>query len=84
MPRPQLVELRPFEALERLYKAGIWLGHPLDPDRIRQFLAWLRRTPAYALTYSRLNEAESEILCLPALAGRRVEPMSGVQLRPAA
>ena len=80
----ELVALRPFAALERLYKAGIWLGHPLDPDRVRIFLAWLRRTPAYALTYSNLNEAESEILCLPAVSGRRPMPLAGRQLKPAA
>ena len=80
----ELVELRPFAALERLYKAGLWLGHPLDPERVRQFLAWLRCTPTYALTYSRLNEAESEILCLPALAGRRLTRQAGEPLKPAA
>ena len=79
-----MVELRPFEALERLYKAGIWLGHPLDPDRVRQFLAWLRRTPAFSLTYSRLNEAESEILCLLAADSRSMASWSGGLANPVA
>jgi hypothetical protein len=45
------------EALARLIEAGIWLGHPLDPVKIRQFLDWLDRIPAYSMTYQSLDRA---------------------------
>ena len=54
-----LVAVAPIEALSRLFEAGLWLGHPLTEERVRAFLAWFGKIPAYALTYSCLEEAET-------------------------
>lgn len=53
--------LRPFEALQHLAEAGIWLGHPLTGERVSAFLKHLEQVPAYALTYDRLEDAEAAI-----------------------
>ena len=54
----QLMPLEPLDALSALFHAGLWLGHPLTEARVRIFLDWFERVPAFALAYSRLDEAE--------------------------
>ena len=54
---PGLTKLSPFEALERLLSDRVWLGDPIIEQRVTSFLSWLERTPAYAVTYSGLDEA---------------------------
>jgi hypothetical protein len=54
---PEARKLSPFEALERLLSDRVWLGDPITEARVRSFLDWLDRTPAYALTYDALDDA---------------------------
>jgi hypothetical protein len=48
--------LSSFEAIERLLKDRVWLGNPVTEQRMSAFLAWLDRTPAYALSYGSLDD----------------------------
>jgi hypothetical protein len=52
-----LQQIEPTMALARLIEAGIWLGHPLEPGRIKQFLDWLDHIPCYSMTYRSLSRA---------------------------
>jgi hypothetical protein len=54
--RPQAARLTPFEAIERLLTDRVWLGSPITEQRMSVFLAWLDRTPAYALSYGSLDD----------------------------
>jgi hypothetical protein len=57
--RAELVALSPLEALQALVADRVWLGGVLDAPRADRFLTWLEQMPAYRLTYSSLDHAES-------------------------
>ena len=48
--------LSSFETIERLLNDRVWLGNPVTEQRMSAFLAWLERTPAYALSYGSLKD----------------------------
>jgi hypothetical protein len=48
--------LSSFETVERLLTDRIWLGSPITEQRMSAFLAWLDRTPSYALSYGNLTD----------------------------
>jgi Coenzyme PQQ synthesis protein D (PqqD) len=48
--------LSSFETIERLLNDRVWLGNPVTEQRMSVFLAWLDRTPAYALSYGSLDD----------------------------
>ena len=54
---PEMHRLSAFEALERLLTDRVWLGDPITEPRVTSFLAWLHRTPAYAVSYGTLGDA---------------------------
>jgi hypothetical protein len=54
--QPQARRLSPFETIERLLNDRVWLGNPVTKQRMSAFLAWLQRTPAYALSYGSLDD----------------------------
>jgi hypothetical protein len=54
--QPQAARLTPFETIERLLTDRVWLGSPITEQRMTAFLAWLDRTPAYALSYGSLDD----------------------------
>jgi len=45
----------PIEAIRRLVQAGAWVS--FDPDRLALLVEWVRRTPAYALSFDSLEGA---------------------------
>jgi hypothetical protein len=53
---PQARRLSSFETIERLLSDRIWLGSPITEHRLSAFLAWLDRTPSYALSYGSLAD----------------------------
>ena len=53
---PRAYRLSPFETIERLLTDRIWLGSPITEHRMSTFLAWLNRTPCYALSYGSLAD----------------------------
>jgi hypothetical protein len=53
----KLIRLSHLEALARLLGDKIWLGYPITEERLRDFLAWLERTPAYSLVNGNVAEA---------------------------
>jgi hypothetical protein len=61
-----LTPLRPFDALTRLLADRIWLGYPLEEFRVRRFLAWLERMPAYRLRYEHMDDAAEALRTLAA------------------
>jgi hypothetical protein len=60
--RTSLRPLLPFEALLRLQESGFWVQH--DRSSIKAFLDWLALLPAFAFTYSDLEDAVSKIRVL--------------------
>ena len=54
--RAELTPLRPIEALVRLVDDRLWIGCPLTERGVAAFLDWLARTPAYSLTYDRIED----------------------------
>ena len=54
---PSFEQICPVESLQRMIDANVWLGHPLDSDRVTEFLSWLRRIPAYVMRYNDLDQA---------------------------
>ncbi|MGE5322342.1 MAG: PqqD family peptide modification chaperone [Actinomycetota bacterium] len=56
-----LVPLTPFEALQRFLGDQIWLGWPITPQRLRDFLNWLSGKPAYLLQYGSAADAANSI-----------------------
>jgi hypothetical protein len=54
--KPQARRLSSFEAIERLLTDRVWLGSPVTEKRMSAFLAWLDRTPSYALSYGSLAD----------------------------
>jgi hypothetical protein len=53
---PRLRKLLPFETLESLLTDRVWLGYPITEPAVVAFLAWLKRTPAYAISYGTFND----------------------------
>jgi hypothetical protein len=53
----QLRRLEPLEAIQRLAEARFWPGNPMSPEKVRRFLDWLTRTPAFFLEYESLPDA---------------------------
>jgi hypothetical protein len=53
---PNARRLSSFETIERLPTNRVWLGNPVAEQRMSAFLAWLDRTPAYALSYGSLDD----------------------------
>ena len=53
---PHARRLSSFETIERLLTDRVWLGSPITEQRMSAFLAWLDRTPAYALAYGSLAD----------------------------
>jgi Coenzyme PQQ synthesis protein D (PqqD) len=53
---PHARRLSSFETIERLLIDRVWLGNPVTEQRMSTFLAWLDRTPAYALSYGGLDD----------------------------
>ena len=53
---PHARRLSSFETIERLLTDRVWLGNPVTEQRMSAFLAWLDRTPAYALSYGSLAD----------------------------
>ena len=51
-----LQRISPFNAVERLLGDRIWLGYPVTETRVTAFLTWLNGTPAYAITYGKLDD----------------------------
>lgn len=72
--------LTPMESLERLMSDNVWLGRPVPVPRLAAFLRWVERVPAYAVSYSSLDEAWA--LVDRALANR-AEADAGAIGRPA-
>jgi len=54
--KPQARRLSSFEAIKRLLADRVWLGSPVTETRMSTFLAWLDRTPSYALSYGSLAD----------------------------
>ena len=54
--------LLPLETLLRLKESGFWIEH--DRKSIGAFLEWLQSLPAFALDYSDLDEAVSQVQAL--------------------
>ena len=54
--QPNARRLSSFETIERLLTDRVWLGNPVTEQRMSAFLAWLDRTPAYALSYGSLAD----------------------------
>jgi HPr Serine kinase C-terminal domain len=54
--QPRARRLSTFETIEKLMADRIWLGSPITEQRISAFLAWLDRTPSYALSYGSLAD----------------------------
>ena len=54
--QPNARRLSSFETIERLLTDRVWLGHPVTEQRMSAFLAWLDRTPSYALSYGSLAD----------------------------
>jgi hypothetical protein len=52
----QARRLSSFETIERLLTDRVWLGNPVTEPRMAAFLAWLDRTPAYAVSYGTLDD----------------------------
>jgi hypothetical protein len=53
---PRARRLSSFETIERLLTDRVWLGSPITEQRMSAFLAWLERTPSYALSYGSLAD----------------------------
>jgi HPr Serine kinase C-terminal domain/Coenzyme PQQ synthesis protein D (PqqD) len=53
---PNARRLSSFETIERLLTDRVWLGNPVTEQRMSAFLAWLDRTPAFALSYGNLAD----------------------------
>jgi hypothetical protein len=53
---PNARRLSSFETIEWLLTDRVWLGNPVTEQRMLAFLAWLDGTPAYALSYSSLED----------------------------
>jgi hypothetical protein len=53
---PRARRLSSFETVERLLTDRVWLGSPITEQRMSAFLAWLDRTPSYALSYGSLAD----------------------------
>jgi Coenzyme PQQ synthesis protein D (PqqD) len=53
---PRARRLSSFETVERLLTDRVWLGSPITEQRMSAFLAWLDRTPSYALLYGNLAD----------------------------
>jgi hypothetical protein len=53
---PHARRLSCFETIERLLTDRVWLGNPVTEQRMLAFLAWLDRTPCYALSYSSIDK----------------------------
>jgi hypothetical protein len=53
---PHARRLSSFETIERLLTDRVWIGNPVTEQRMLAFLAWLDRTPAYALSYGSLAD----------------------------
>jgi hypothetical protein len=75
-----LRRLTPMESLERLMSDNVWLGRPVPVPRLGAFLRWIERVPAYAVSYSSLDEAWA--LVDRALANR-AEATADAIVRPA-
>jgi len=57
----KLHPLAPLEALARLASDRLWIGYPLQPDRVATFLEWLETIPAYGLRFASLDTAHVAI-----------------------
>lgn len=53
--------LRPLHALTRLVNDRVWIGYPITPARLEEFLAWLGDTPTFSIDYADLDAAEAAI-----------------------
>jgi hypothetical protein len=53
---PHVGRLSAFETMERLLTDRVWLGNPITEQRMSIFLAWLDRTPSYALSYGSIDD----------------------------
>jgi hypothetical protein len=53
---PRARRLSSFETIERLLTDRVWLGSPITEQRVSAILAWLDRTPSYALSYDSLAD----------------------------
>jgi hypothetical protein len=58
LEEPRVQALTPLEALVKLVEERLWLGYPISESRLRGFLEWLAKIPAYHLRYSSLEQAE--------------------------
>ncbi len=76
-----LRRLTPMESLERLMSDNVWLGRPVPVPRLAAFLRWVERVPAYAVSYSSLDEAWA--LVDRALLPSRAEATADATVRPA-
>jgi hypothetical protein len=54
--KPRARRLSTFETIERLLNDRVSLGNPVTDQRMSAFLAWLDRTPVYALSYGSLDD----------------------------
>jgi hypothetical protein len=59
-----LERLEPFEALALLLNDRIWLGWPLQEQRVRRFLDWFGTVPHYRLTFGSLPAATQALRSL--------------------
>ena len=64
-----LQALSPLNVLARLLRDNVWIGHPLSKMRVEAFLLWLRRIPAFALSYRDLRAAAG---CLDEIVAGKV------------
>ncbi len=53
--------ISPLHALARLVEERLWLGYPITEQRLRSFLGWFEKIPAYLLPFSDLSAAERQI-----------------------
>lgn len=56
-----LARLEPLDVLIRLLGDRIWLGHPLEEEKLRTFLEWLQRIPAFSLSYSSISDGVAAV-----------------------
>ena len=53
--------LSAFDALSRIAAASCTVDAPITADTLARLTGWIRRTPAYALTYGALDDATAEV-----------------------
>jgi hypothetical protein len=53
----EIKQISSFEAFQRLAVERLWLGYPLQEERVRRFFEWIATIPAYSMTYGDLESS---------------------------